>query len=136
MPTTATGNFTVKMTPQTQPESVPASDSTLGRFLLDKQYSGDLEASSQGQKLSAGTQEKGSAGYVAIEKVSGTLQGRSGTFVLQHNGIMNRGNPELTIIVVPDSGTDELTGLAGIMTIARVDSKHCYNFAFTLAAIQ
>jgi Protein of unknown function (DUF3224) len=132
MTTHATGAFTIKMTPQTWNES----DQTLGRFLLDKQYSGDLEATSDGQMLSAGTAEKGSAGYVAIEKVTGKLQGRSGTFVLQHTGLMNRGNPELTIIVVPDSGTGELTGLGGTMTIGNVDGKKTYDFAYSLATIE
>ena len=75
----------------------------------------------------------GSAGYVAIERVSGTLQGRGGTFVLQHNGIMNRGAPQLSMTVVPDSGTDQLAGLAGTMTINIVDGKHFYDFAYTLA---
>jgi hypothetical protein len=122
------------MTPQSWSE--PPLEDTFGRLLLDKQYHGDLEATSQGQMLSAGTAEKGSAGYVAIEKVSGTLQGRSGTFVLQHNGTMNRGNPQLTITVVPDSGTGELTGLGGSMTIEITESKHSYEFSYTLATIQ
>jgi hypothetical protein len=132
MTTHATGAFTIKMTPQSWNES----DQTLGRFLLDKQYSGDLEATSEGQMLSAGTAEKGSAGYVAIEKVSGKLQGRCGTFVLQHTGLMNRGNPELTIIVVPDSGTGELTGLGGTMILGNADGKKTYDFAYSLATIQ
>jgi Protein of unknown function (DUF3224) len=132
MTTHATGSFTIKMTPQTWNES----DQTLGRFLLDKQYTGDLEATSQGQMLSAGTAEKGSAGYVAIEKVTGKLHGRTGTFVLQHNGMMNRGNPELTITVVTDSGTGELTGLGGTMTIGNTDGQKTYDLAFSLATIQ
>ena len=132
MTTHATGAFTIKMTPQSWNES----DQTLGRFLLDKQYSGDLEATSEGQMLSAGTAEKGSAGYVAIEKVTGKLQGRSGTFVLQHTGLMNRGIPELTIIIVPDSGTGELTGLGGTMTLGNADGKKTYDFAYSLATIQ
>jgi uncharacterized protein DUF3224 len=134
MVTQAKGTFEVKMTPQAWSE--PPVEETLGRFLLDKQYHGDLEATSQGQMLSAGTSEKGSAGYVAIEKVTGTLQGRSGSFVLQHNGIMNRGVPQLTIAVVPDSGAGELTGLGGTMTIEIADGKHSYEFSYTLATIQ
>jgi hypothetical protein len=134
MTTNAAGTFSVKMVPQTWSET--AVDPTLGRFLLDKQYQGDLEATSQGQMLSAGTNEKGSAGYVAIEKVSGTLHGRTGAFVLQHNGVMNRGDAELKVAVVPDSGTGELTGLGGTMTINKIDGKHSYEFAYTLAAIQ
>jgi hypothetical protein len=134
MVTHAKGTFEVKMSPQTWSES--SEDATLARFRLDKQYHGDLEAASQGQMLSAGTSEKGSAGYVAIEKVTGTLQGRNGTFVLQHNGTMNRGNPQLTIAVVPDSGAGELTGLGGSMTIEINEGKHSYEFCYTLATIQ
>ena len=127
-----TGPFEVKMTPQ--PWSESSTDQTLGRFLLDKQFHGDLEAVSQGQMLSAGTAEKGSAGYVAIERVSGSLSGRKGTFVLQHNAIMNRGVPELKILIVPDSGTGELTGISGTMNILRPDGKHSYEFEYTLAS--
>jgi hypothetical protein len=134
MVTHAKGSFEVKMTPQVWSE--PPLEESFGRFLLDKQYHGDLEATSQGQMLSAGTSEKGSAGYVAIEKVTGALQGRSGTFVLQHNGTMNRGNPQLTIAVVPDSGAGELTGLGGSMTIEITEGKHSYEFCYTLATIQ
>jgi hypothetical protein len=134
MTTQAKGSFEVKMTPQSWSEA--GADPALGRFLLDKQYHGDLEASSQGQMLSAGTEEKGSAGYVAIEKVTGTLHGRSGTFAMQHNGVMNRGVPELTIKVVPDSGTGDLKGLAGAMTIQIADGKHSYELAYTLTTIQ
>jgi hypothetical protein len=134
MTTQAKGSFEVKMTPQAWSES-PA-DQTLGRFLLDKQYHGDLEAISQGQMLSAGTAEKGSAGYVAIEKLVGTLHGRTGSFVLQHNGVMDRGVPQLTIAIVPDSGTGELQGVAGTMTIQIADGQHSYELAYTLVTIQ
>ena len=99
---------------------------------IDKQFHGDLEATSKGQMLTAGTGVKGSAGYVAIEKVSGVLHGRSGTFVLQHTGTMTRGTPQLTITVVPDSGTDQLVGLSGKMTIKIADGKHSYEFEYTL----
>lgn len=136
MTSQAKGPFEVKMTPQPWSESSSA-DHTLGRFLMDKQYHGDLEASSTGQMLSAGTGEKGSSAvYVAIEKVTGSLQGRTGTFALYHIGIMNRGVPSLTITVVPDSGTGDLTGLAGSMTIQIQDGKHSYEFAYTLATVQ
>jgi hypothetical protein len=101
-------------------------------MILDKQFHGDLVATSKGQMLSAGTAVQGSAGYVAIEQVSGTLHGRSGTFVLQHLGTMTRGAPQLLIRVVPDSGTGELTGLAGTMTIQIVERKHSYEFEYTL----
>jgi len=101
---------------------------------LDKQFHGDLEATSQGQMLTASTAIKGSAAYVAIEKVSGTLKGRKGTFILQHSGMMNRNKPELSIVVVPDSGTGDLEGLMGKMKInIAADGKHSYEFEYTLA---
>ncbi|MFL5807267.1 MAG: DUF3224 domain-containing protein [Roseiflexaceae bacterium] len=126
----ARGTFEVTLAPQA-PDN--AGDANLSRLSIDKQFHGDLEATSKGTMLAAGTATEGSAGYVAIERVSGTLQGRSGTFVLQHNGIMARGARQLTITVVPDSGTDQLVGLAGTMTIDIVDGKHLYDFAYTLA---
>jgi hypothetical protein len=100
---------------------------------IDKQFHGDLEATSKGEMLSAGTGVTGSAGYVAIERVSGTLHGRAGAFVLQHSGIMTRGEPQLTVTVVPDSGTGELVGLAGEMAILIADGKHSYEFDYTLS---
>jgi hypothetical protein len=136
----AAGTFTVKMTPQTWHEGSGGEgsvDHSLGRFMLEKQYHGDLEATSEGQMLSAGDGSKGSSGvYVAIERVTGTLQGRKGAFVLYHTGIMNRGVPELTISVSPDSGTGELTGLSGAMTIKIENGQHSYEFSYTLATIQ
>ena len=99
---------------------------------IDKQFRGDLEATSKGEMLTAGTDVKGSAGYVAIEHVSGLLHGRSGGFVLQHSGTMTRGVPQLSVTVVPDSGTDQLVGLAGEMTINIADGKHSYAFEYTL----
>jgi hypothetical protein len=99
---------------------------------LDKQFHGELEATSQGQMLTAGTTVKGSAGYVAIEKVSGTLHGRKGTFILQHSATMTRGTPQLSIFVVPDSGTEALTGLGGAMDIVIDKGKHSYVFEYTL----
>ena len=135
MTTTAKGAFTVKMSPQAWSEG--SVDHSLGRFLLDKQYQGDLEATSQGQMLSAGSGAQGSSGaYVAIEKVTGTLQGRKGSFVLYHTGIMNRGVPDLTITVAPDSGTGDLTGVSGDLTIQIADGKHSYEFAYSLATTQ
>jgi hypothetical protein len=103
---------------------------------IDKQFHGDLEAISKGEMLSASGNVKGSAAYVAIERVSGTLQGRKGTFVLQHTGVMNRGTPQLTISVVPDSGTDQLIGLTGTMTIQIDQGKHSYEFDYTFAEAQ
>ena len=130
MSTRITGAFEVKLSPQ---ELVNKSaDKTLGRFSLDKQFHGELEAISKGEMLSAGTSVKGSAGYVAIERVTGTLQGHSGSFVLQHSGTMTRGVPGLIITVVPDSGTDQLTGLSGNMGINIVDGKHFYDFEYTI----
>ena len=129
-PTKAIGPFEVKMT--SQPWSESSTDQTLSRFQLDKQFQGDLEASSHGQMLSAGTAEKGSAGYVAIERVTGMLHGRKGSFVLMHTGVMNRGVPSLSIVVVPDSGTEELKGLTGSMDIIRGEGKHAYAFDYSL----
>jgi hypothetical protein len=125
----ASGTFEVKLSPQED----KGGDPTLGRMSLDKQFHGDLEATSKGQMLTAGTAVQGSAGYVAIERVSGTLKGRSGTFALQHSGTMTRGTPQLTITVVPDSGTGQLAGLAGRMTINIADGKHSYELEYTLA---
>ncbi|MGI8990804.1 MAG: DUF3224 domain-containing protein [Bryobacteraceae bacterium] len=131
MTTRATGTFEVKLSPQ--PPEDGAADATLGRMSIDKQFHGDLEATSKGQMLMAGTGVKGSAGYVAIERVVGTLHRRSGAFVLQHSGTMTRSAPQLTITVVPDSGTGELAGLAGKMAIDIADEKHSYDFEYTLA---
>ncbi len=124
----ATGTFEVKMTPQDAPES-PG----VGRMALDKQFHGDLEATSKGQMLTAMTAVQGSAGYVAIEQDNGKLKGRTGTFALQHNGTMNRGEPRLSITVVPDSGTGDLAGLSGKMEIIIEAGKHSYVFEYTLA---
>jgi hypothetical protein len=101
-------------------------------MLLDKHFHGDLEADSKGQMLAHMTTVKGSAGYVAMEKVVGSLQGRKGSFVLQHSGIMNRGDATLVLQVVPDSGTEELEGLTGSMTITITDGKHFYGFDYGL----
>ncbi|HVZ37783.1 MAG TPA: DUF3224 domain-containing protein [Candidatus Kapabacteria bacterium] len=131
MQTHASGPFDVKLTPQTNEENV--GDPTIGRMALDKEFHGDLEATSRGQMLAVGTEVKGSAGYVAMERVAGTLNGRAGTFALQHFGLMTRGTPHLTITVVPDSGTGELAGLAGTMTINIDEGKHSYQFDYTLA---
>jgi hypothetical protein len=99
---------------------------------LDKQFHGDLQGAGKGQMLTATTAVKGSAGYVAIERVSGVLHGRSGTFILQHTGTMTRGALQLSITVVPDSGTDQLAGLAGTMSITMAEGKHSYDFTYTL----
>jgi hypothetical protein len=128
----ATGAFDVKMTPQGADGY--ADGATLGRMTLDKQFHGALEATSKGQMLTGMGGVKGSAGYVAIERVTGTLNGRQGSFILQHTGVMDRGAPRLTITVVPDSGTDGLQGLAGTMTIdVAAGGKHTYAFNYLLA---
>ena len=125
----SSGTFEVNMVAQADENADPA----LGRMSLEKQFHGDLEGVSKGQMLTAMSEVKGSAGYVAIEKVSGKLNGRSGTFALQHSGTMTRGTPHLTITVVPDSGTGQLTGLTGTMVIDIADGKHSYSFEYTLA---
>jgi hypothetical protein len=125
----AAGPFEVKLTPQTSDQD----NSSLTRMSIDKQFHGDLEGTSKGEMLSAMTAVKGSAGYVAIEKVTGTLNGRKGSFVLQHSATMNRGTPQLSITVVPDSGTGQLEGIAGQMDIKiATDGKHTYEFDYTL----
>jgi hypothetical protein len=130
----AAGSFDVKLKPQSS-DADPLG-STLARMSIDKQFHGDLEATSKGEMLSAGTQVEGSAGYVAIERVSGTLHGRRGTFVLQHSGTMTQGAPQLVVSVVPDSGTGELVGLVGAMQIDLATGKHSYVFEYTLPAVR
>lgn len=130
MPGHAAGSFDVKVTPLPAEEKI--GDPTIARMALDKQFHGDLEAASKGQMLTAMGDVKGSAGYVAMERVTGTLQGRIGSFALQHMGTMTRGTPSLTISVVPDSGTGELAGLAGTLEIHIAEGKHSYDFSYTL----
>ena len=129
MATKASGTFDVKINPQPNDEAV--GDPTVGRMAIDKRFHGDLDATSKGQMLSSGSAD-GSGVYVAIERVAGTLQGRRGTFALHHTGIMTRGTPQLTIAVVPDSGTGDLVGLNGTMGITIADGKHSYEFEYTL----
>jgi hypothetical protein len=126
----ASGPFDVKLVPQ-GPGDI-AEGSALGRMSIDKQYHGDLEAVGKGEMLTAGTDVKGSAGYVAIERVTGMLQGRKGSFVLQHSGTLTRGAPQQSITVVPDSGTGQLVGLTGKLTVIIADGKHSYDFDYTL----
>jgi hypothetical protein len=124
----ARGRFDVKVTP------IPMADGDrFARYLLDKQIFGDLEAESAGEMMGAGTDVKGSAGAVAFEKVTGTLHGKRGTFVLQHKSTM-RANADyrMDITVVPDSGTDELTGIAGTFQILLDGKDHTYQFDYTL----
>jgi hypothetical protein len=126
----AVGTFEVKI--NLLPPYNTSADAKLARMSIDKQFHGDLDATSQGEMLSAGTDTKGSAGYVAIERVTGTLDGRSGGFALQHNATMTRGAPYLNIVVVPDSGTGELLGLSGTMQIIIDKGKHSYEFQYSM----
>jgi hypothetical protein len=129
MTTRATGPFDVKIHPQSEDKAV---GSALGRLSLDKQFHGDLEAVSTGEMLTAMTEVKGSAAYVAIERVTGTLHGRNGSFVLVHRGIMAGGAQDLTLTIVPDSGTGELAGLSGKMAINVARGKHSYDLDYAL----
>ena len=129
MTTHASGSFEVTITPQAQDA---AEGSSLGRMSIDKQFRGDLDATGKGEMLSAGS-STGSAVYVAIERVTGMLRGRNGSFVLVHHGTMTPEAQQLTITVAPDSGTGQLRGLAGEMSITIADGKHSYDFAYTLA---
>jgi len=126
----AKGTFDVKLTPQG--ENDKRDGATTARMTADKQYHGDLEGTGKGEMLSALSDIKGSGSYVAIERVSGTLNGRRGTFVLDHRGRMTRGAQQLEINVVPDSGTGELTGITGKMAITIADGKHSYEFEYTI----
>jgi hypothetical protein len=128
----ARGTFAVQLIPQAP--DAGARDMLPSRLTIAKQFHGDLEGTSDGQMLTASTAVDGSAGYVAIERVRGTLHGRAGSFVLQHSGTLDRGAPHLTITVVPDSGTEELAGLAGRMEIIIANGKHSYLFEYTLPA--
>lgn len=128
---TATGPFDIQLAPQ--PLSGIAEATGLGRLSLDKRFDGDLQATSQGEMLSFRSSVQGSAGYVAMETVRGTLQGRSGSFVLQHSSSMERGTPTQSITVVPDSGTGGLAGIAGRMVIAIASGgAHSYRFDYEL----
>lgn len=127
MTTHAKGTFDVKLTPQDD-----KLDATLGRMTIDKQFHGDLEGSSKGQMLTVGTDVKGSGAYVAVERVTGKLNGRSGSFSMHHIGIMERGTPHLEISIVPDSGTGELTGISGKFGLTITDGKHSYDLEYTL----
>lgn len=126
-----TGLFDVNLSAQAATDGV--GDALIGRMGLDKQYHGDLEAVSKGEMLaSMSTSDKSSAGYVAMERVVGTLLGKQGSFVLQHSSTMTRGVPHQSVTVVPDTGTDDLSGLSGSMSIRVENKKHYYDFDFTL----
>jgi hypothetical protein len=128
----AKGTFEVKLDPQGDADK--AEGSTLARMSIDKKYHGDLEGTAQGTMLTAGTDVKGSAGYVAVERVTGTLNGKSGSFVLQHSGTLTRGAAVQNISVVPDSGTGQLAGIAGKFVVIIAEGKHSYEFDYTLPA--
>jgi hypothetical protein len=129
MITQATGTFKVKLTPQDKDDN--SADSIVARFTIDKEFHGDLEGTSKGEMLAVSSSVPGSAGYVAMEQVTGMLGGRTGSFALQHTGTMTRGEPDLAVTVVPDSGTGELEGLSGRMMIVIADDKHSYEFDYT-----
>jgi uncharacterized protein DUF3224 len=128
MTSRASGTFDVKVAPQT----LVSPDETRGRFSLDKQFQGDLMGTGQGEMLTAVGAVQGSAVYVAVERVSGTLHGRRGAFALHHTGIMNRGAQQLSVTIVPDSGTEQLEGIAGTLSITITDGKHLYDLDYTL----
>jgi hypothetical protein len=133
--THATGAFDVNLAPQA---AEPGADASLGRMTIDKQYHGDLEGRSVGQMLTGITDVKGSAGYVAIERVTGKLHGRSGSFTLQHSGIMAHGDYQLNVTIVPDSGAGELAGIMILPGSFKINidaaGKHSYEFDYTLPA--
>jgi hypothetical protein len=126
----ATGTFEVKVVP------LPADEGTdtggFGRLSLDKTFSGGLDGTSKGQMVGAFTAVEGSGGYVAMERVTGTLNGKKGSFILQHSGTMQGGAATMNVTVVPDSGTEELTGIAGTMQIIIEGKKHSYVLDYTL----
>jgi hypothetical protein len=128
----AAGTFDVKTSPLAGDDATAST--LIGRYALVKQFHGDLEAASKGEMLATGDPSSGNAGYVAIEQVTGTLAGRTGSFALQHIGSMDKGNLRLTVAVVPGSGTGELTGITGAMIIRNDSGRHSYDFEYTLAA--
>jgi len=128
----ATGTFDVRVAPLDP--AFRFDDNAITRFSIDKQFHGDLEAASKGEMLAGGSPTKGSGGYVAIERVSGTIDGQTGTFLLQHKGTMQNGAYHMDVVVIPGSGTGQFTGIDGSMQIVIKDGKHSYDFAFTLPA--
>ena len=126
----ATGTFEVSVQPLSNADV--STDPMFGRFLLVKKFSGAFTAEGRGQMLSAGTPVQGSAGYVAIDHITGTLEGKTGAFVLQHVGTMGRGAASMSINVLPDSGTGGLAGIAGTLTIRVVDKQHYYDLDYSL----
>lgn len=126
----ATGSFSISMTPAAALQR--SGSTTLGRVLLDKVYAGDLVATAKGEMLSAVTDTKGAAGYVAMEAITGVLQGRQGSFVAQHAGTMADGQQQLSIVIVPHSGTGQLTGISGTLAIRIENGQHFYDIDYSL----
>jgi hypothetical protein len=126
----ATGTFEVKISPQASQDGV--GDPTVGRMAIDKHFHGDMQGRSKGQMLAVGTAVDGSAGYVAMERVHASVHGRSGSFALQHNGTMHRGTPQLSVTIVPDSGSEDLAGIAGSLSIRIDNGVHFYELDYTL----
>lgn len=128
----ATGEFDVKLNALSAYAVDSADGPPLGRMSIDKQFRGDLEGTSVGEMLTAGSAAKGSAAYVAVERVTGTLHGKKGSFALHHRGVLSKGEGELSVTVAPDSGTGELVGLVGEMAIIVGGGKHSYELEYTL----
>lgn len=128
------GTFDITVTPAAPP--IHEGRTAMARMLLDKQYSGELLATGKGEMLTARTDTKGSAAYVAMERVTGTLSGRKGSFVVHHTGSMSGGATELTVSIVPDSGTEELAGISGHMSLKQVERQHYYELDYVLPAKQ
>lgn len=126
---TAHGTFDVKLTPQPKDDG---AGGPFSRLVFDKEFHGDLEGTSKGHMLAADTATEGSGAYVALELVTGVLNGKRGSFILQHKGTMKKGAPTMHVSVIPDSGTDQLAGIDGEMTITIAGSKHSYELAYTL----
>jgi hypothetical protein len=126
----ATGSFSITMTPATAPQR--AGRTTLGRVLLEKIYAGDLVATANGEMLSGVTDTRGAAGYVAMEAITGVLQGKEGSFVAQHAGTMADGKQQLSIVIVPHSGTGQLTGISGTLAIRIENGQHFYDIDYSL----
>ena len=127
----ATGTFEVKLVPQTT-EGFDEGGA-LGRMTIDKVFTGDIEGTSKGQMLMAMATVKTSAAYVAVERVTGSVHGRKGTFAMHHTGVMNRGTPSLAVVIVPDSGTEELAGISGALNIIIEKGVHSYELDYDVA---
>ncbi len=129
----ARGTFTVTITPQPHVDGV--GNASIVRMALQKLFAGGLAGIAQGQMLAVRTETQGSAGYVAMDHFTGMVDGRHGGFSLQHSGTMTRGTPSLSVTIIPDSGTDELVGIAGSLAIDIRDGQHFYDLAYTLPQI-